>query len=130
MNDELKQIIHSSTYRVMPGIFVYAKVSSLPQTGTHFLVAQDTDEITVVTTEDQLATLDLIERNKEDYKLIALEVSIPFYSVGFLAAVSTAIAAQGLNILIVSTYSKDYILVKVVDLSKTEAGLIYLGFSQ
>lgn len=76
------------------------------------MVSKDKDEITVVTKSKNLQYLDLVERNKEDYTLIALNVSVPFYSVGFLAAVSDAIAKAGMNILIISTYSKDYILVK------------------
>ena len=94
------------------------------------MVSQDKDEITVVTSEENLKDLDLAERNKEDYKLIALNVSAPFYSVGFLAAVSSAIAKKGMNILIVSTYSKDYILIKKQKLQDARQVLTSLGFQE
>ena len=129
MGKKLQEIIKASTFGVREGTWVYCKVASKPA-GDHFFVSQDKDEITVVTTVDKLGELDLIERNEENYKLIALNVSVPFYAVGFLAAVSNAIAKAGMNILIISTYSKDYILVKEQTLEKAQKTLIDLGFKE
>lgn len=72
----------------------------------------------------------MIERNKDDYALIALNVSTPFYSVGFLATVSTAIAEHGMNILIISTFSKDYIMVREDKLDEARQVLIQMGFKE
>lgn len=130
MNQDINGIIKQSDFAIQEGIFVYAKVKTLPKAGNHFSVSHDKDEITVVTLEENLKELDLIERNKEDYKLIALNVSVPFYAVGFLAAVSNAIAKRGMNILIVSTYSKDYILIKREKLGDARQALIDLGFKE
>ncbi len=130
MNNEIKNIIKESTFHVEEGRFVYAKVGDTPDSTDYFMVTHDNDEITVVTEEKHLDTIDIIERNKDDYKLIALNVSIPFYSVGFLAVVSEAIAKGGMNILIVSTYSKDYIMVKDDRLKDAISVLIGLGFSE
>ena len=125
MDSSIEKIIGESTFRVEEGRFVYAKVSKAPRIENHFLVSRDADEITVVTKEENLPELDLEERNKDFYRLIGLNVSVPFYSVGFLATVSQAISEQGMNILIVSTYSKDYILVK--DDKSEDAKLVLLG---
>lgn len=129
MNDELKNIIKSSSYILHEGRYIYAKVKSEPSLNEHFMVSKDNDEITVVTTEEKIEKLDLIERNKDDYALIELKVSIPFYSVGFLATVSSAIAEKGMNILMISTYSKDYILVRQEHSEKAIQTLTALGFS-
>lgn len=130
MNDELKRIIEQSSFEVQKGIYIYAKVNSAPEIENHFMVSKGKDEITVVTKEENLQDLDLIERNKDNYSLIALNVSIPFYSVGFLATISSAIAKEGMNILIISTYSKDYIMVKEDKLEKAKAVLLTLGFEE
>ena len=130
MNQSIEDIIRQSTFKVENGIFVYTKVKTLPKVGNHFLVSQDRYEITVVTLEENLKELDLIERNKEEYKLIALNVSVPFYAVGFLATVSNAIAKRGMNILIVSTYSRDYILIKKEKLQEARQVLTSLGFQE
>jgi len=130
MNSEIEKIIKESTFKVEEGKFVYAKVSKAPSIENHFMVSKDDDEITIVTKEENLSELDLKERNKDFYRLIALNVSIPFYSVGFLATVSQAIAKEGMNILIVSTYSKDYILVKDNKVENARLVLLKLGFQE
>lgn len=130
MNQSIEDIIKQSTFEIQEGVYVYTQVKSFPDTKNHFLVTQDKDEITVVTLEENLNSLDLIERNKENYKLIALNVSVPFYAVGFLAAVSRAIAKKEMSVLIVSTYSKDYILVKKERLQDARSALIDLGFKE
>jgi hypothetical protein len=129
MEDNIVDIISKSSFTLLDGIFVYAKVASIPE-GNHFMISQDSEEITVVTIQEKLTQLDLIERNKDDYRLISLNVSIPFYAVGFLAKVSDAIAKEGMNILIVSTYSKDYILVKADKIDSAIIALKNLGFKQ
>ena len=125
----LKKIIESSTFGVIPGKVVYTKVSKAPQIHNHFLFSKDKDEITVVTEESNLGELEIIERNKDYWTLIVLNVSAPFYSVGFLAAVSSAIAKANRDVLIVSTYSKDYILVQYDFLDGVKQVLLSLGFN-
>ena len=127
---KLKEIIESSTFKTEDGLYVYAKVNSVESLDEHFMASKDSDEITVVTKIENLKNLDLIEKNKESYNIIGLNVSIPFYSVGFLATVTSAIANQGMNVLVVSTYSKDYILVKSEVLNKAKEVLIDLGFKE
>lgn len=130
MNKKLQEIIKNSFFITHEGKYIYTKVRKAPDIGKHFLISKDQDEITVVTKKENLKQLDLIEKNKDAYSLIELRVSIPFYSVGFLAAVSGEIAKEGMDILIVSTYSKDYILVKDKNLNKTVNILKKLGFKQ
>ncbi len=124
--DEIAQ----SNFEIQPGRFVYAKVSAVASDDSHFLISRDTDEITVVTTEDRLDSLQLIERNKETYKLVALNVAVPFYSVGFIATVCDALASAGLNVLVVSTFSKDYIMVRADLIERATAILLSLGFEE
>ncbi len=122
---DLKKIIQESTFNVVNGDFVYAKVKSVPKKHDFFMLSIDQDEITVVTQNFQ--GLSLIEKNRDVYALIALNVSIPFYSVGFLAAISKALAEKGTNILIISTYSKDYVMVKKEKLPGARKVLKSLG---
>jgi hypothetical protein len=130
MSKKLEEIIRQSSFEVIEGRFIYAKVSAYPREDDHFMVSKDNDEITVVTKAENLGKLRLIEKNKETYALIALHVAIPFYSVGFLAAVSRAIGNQGMDILIISTYSKDYVLVKKSELGEARSALKELGLRE
>lgn len=128
-----REMIAQSTFAIMEGDYVYAQVKSCPpDIGEHFMVTRDADEITVVTTTEKLLLLAdiVIECNRDDYKLLALNVSVPFYSVGFLAAVGDAFAREGLNILFVSTYSKDYLMVRADLQDKAREILLQLGFQE
>ncbi len=122
------KMIAESSFCIQDGVYVYTKVSKEPEEGKHFFVCRDSDEITVVTRQENLALLEVLERNRDFYKLISLNVSLPFYSVGFLATVSDAFASNGMNILILSTFSKDYVLIRA-DLIENAANILReLGF--
>src|SRR5437667_9431774 len=109
MSNELQEIIKQSTFTVEEGRFIYVKVSEITEISKHFMVTIDKDEITIVTKEQNFVELKTLERNKDNWSLIALNVSIPFYCVGFLAAVSGELAKAGMDIMVVSTFSKDYV---------------------
>lgn len=129
MIDEIRKIIRASSFEIKQGSYIYAKVAEVPAaTENFFMVSRDEDEITVVAQESEAGKLKILEKNKDTYALIALNVSVPFYSVGFLAAVTHAIAEAGMNILVVSTYSKDYIMVKSDCARRAADELLKLGF--
>lgn len=130
MDTKLQEIINNSNFEIISGSYIYVQVKSAPDITNHFMVSRDASEITVVTKKENLSSLDVIEKNKDYYSLISLNVSIPFYSVGFLATVSSTIAKEGMDILIISTYSKDYIMVREDLLKKTKTVLLSLGFKQ
>lgn len=130
MKKALKEIIESSTFAVMPGRYVYAKAAKVPNLSNCFMISKDKDEITAIVEESNIRKIDVIEKNKDLYKLIELKVSLPFYAVGFLAAVTNAISAEGMNNLVISTYSKDYLLVRVEHEQKAREVLLRLGLRE
>lgn len=109
-NTQLQEAIQTSTVVVQPGRYAYLKCSE-PPSGNHFLVTEDADETTVVT-EEQHVTKVTHSETTQWFKLLEIKVSMPFVATGFLATVTSTIAGKGLNVLIVSTYSKDYALVR------------------
>lgn len=130
MKKELKKIIESSTFRIIPGNFIYAKVADVPDTSDCFMISKDIDETTAVFEESRISKIEIIERNKDLYKLFELKVSVPFYAVGFLATVTNAISKEGMNNLVVSTYSKDYIMVRIEHEKKAKEVFLKLGFKK
>lgn len=126
----LQEIIHASTFYVHRGSWVYAKVSGNLDLNDCFMLTKDKDEITAVFEAGKAARFNVLERNKDLRKLIEVRVSAPFYAVGFLAAITKAISAKGCNNLVVSTYSKDYILVTESQFDKAKLALVELGFRE
>ncbi len=123
----LKNVIKESVVIVHKGRYAYLKVKNI-QAKNYFMVSKDKDEITVVAKEKDARSIKP-EKQEKWFKLLEIKVSKPFYSVGFLAAVTKAIAGKKLNVLVVSTFSKDYILVRENSCSKAVNALKSIGFN-
>ena len=110
-NSSLQEVIKSSKVIIHKGKYAYLKAKESSSLDRHFLVSQDQDEITIVTEEKNVENVKYEEEVKW-FKLIEIKVSLPFLAKGFLANVTKTVADKDLNILVVSTFSKDYILVR------------------
>lgn len=124
---DLDEVIRSSQVIVRQGRYAYLKAEALVELGEHFLVAQDADEVTVVTEEANLGEADFAEAVTW-FRLIEVRVSQPFLAQGFIARITKAVADQGLNVLVVSTFSKDYFLVREESAETAIDALRDLGF--
>lgn len=109
-NNNLQKVIESSKVIVHKGKYAYLKAENA-NLADHFLITKDKDEITIITEEKNLAKIKYSNEVKW-FTLIEIQVSMPFVAKGFLAKITKTIAEKDLNILVVSTFSKDYILVK------------------
>ena len=124
---DVKEAIPKSIATIMKDIYVYVKTDILEKPDIHFMVSKDKDEITVVTKKENLKELNVLEV-VGDYKLIEFKPAVPFQTVGFLAKIAETIANEGMNILIVSTFSKDYIMIKEELCQKGISALKKVGF--
>lgn len=123
----LQEAIPKSIATVLKGTYVYIKTDVVEKPDIHFMVSKDKDEITVITEKENRKKLKVLEL-VGDYKLIEFKPAVPFQTVGFLAKIAEVIANQGMNILIVSTFSKDYILIKEELSEKGIEALRKIGF--
>lgn len=122
-----EQWITESTFR-FAGTYRYASVRAIGNPEKHLMITRDARETTVVTTEELLGDLDVIEVNKDRWLLLAIECANPFYCVGFIAKVSAALSGAGFDILVVSTFSCDWIFVREQDSDRAAELLRSLGF--
>ena len=58
----------------------------------HFMITRDDKEVTAVTTEENLAGVDVIERNRHRWRLVMIDCASPFYCVGFIAKIAAALS--------------------------------------
>jgi len=94
------------------------------------MVVREVDEITVLTDIVNLPAINYLERNKENWKLINIRCGNPFYCVGFIAHITGVLANAGIDIVLVSTFSKDLVLVIEKDLKDAVRLLMAAGFKQ
>ena len=122
----LDEVVRTSEVVVHQGRYAYLKVQKAGP-GDHFLVARDADEVTVVTEERNVASTEHSE-STHWFLLMEIRVSMPFVAKGFLAKVTGTMADVDLNVLVVSTYSKDYIMVREEGRTTAIAALRQAGF--
>lgn len=125
-SNQLKGLIAASKVIVRKGRYAYLKVGKKPAR-KYFLIAQDNDEVTVVAEEKDVMRLKY-ESSVKWFKLIEFRVAKPFVSTGFLAKIAQAITRRKMNLLIVSTFSKDYVLVREEKINDAVAALKKAGF--
>ena len=130
IDKKLQEVIDCSWFTIDEGTYAYTKVTEIKNVKKHLIITQDSDETTVVTDIKNLKDIGDYERNAENWKLINIRCGNPFYCVGFLAAISSHTALNGLDITMTSTYTNDYIMCKEEELEKCTSLLISLGFSQ
>ena len=110
--ESTKRVIHDSDFYLEPDIFYFVQAQKVGNPDLHRLVCRDDKEITVVTTQAGLADLLIKAQNKEQWRLLVINCANPFYCVGFLQSIASAMTAADLDILLVSTFSRDYVFVK------------------
>jgi hypothetical protein len=126
----LQPVINSSWFTIDKGTYVYALVNEVTLAEKHLMIVRDIDEITVLTETSNLCNINYTERNKENWKLVNIRCGNPFYCVGFIAHITGILAEAGIDIVLVSTFSKDLVLVMEKDLQHAVRILIDAGFKE
>ncbi len=126
MKKSLSKIIKESKIIVREGRYAYLKTKQ-KQPKNYFMVSKDNDEVTIVAEEEDIPQIKY-QKIEKWFKLFEIKVSVPFLGVGFLAKIAKAIAGKKLNILIISTFSKDYILIRESKYKNAVKALQELGF--
>jgi hypothetical protein len=94
------------------------------------MIVRDEKETTVVTSPENLASLDVLDVNRDRWVLLAIDCANPFYCVGFIAKVAARLSAAGIDILAVSTFSRDLFFVKEEDGARAAGVLREIGFAE
>jgi len=96
--------------------FAVANVKSIPD-ADFFAAVRDFEEITLILKESELEKINPLKAEK-GFRLITFEKVMSFDTVGFIAKVSSALAENGIPVLVLSSYSTDHILVRESDLER------------
>lgn len=105
----LEEIIYNSTFKVLPDSYCVAKINADFESSGIFMVSLDDIEATAIYKEGT-AKKGVFEE-KSGYRLIAVDVAIPFYAPGFIASITQRLGEKSISVLVVSTYSRDYFIV-------------------
>ncbi len=121
-----EDVLARSTFcRLGPYVWVRARRVGRPE--RHLLVTRDDREITVVTRQADLEDLEIEATNPDRWELLSIDCANPFYCVGFVARIAGALSAAGLDILFVSTFSRDWVFLKEADAARGAEVLASIG---
>lgn len=126
--ESTRQVIRDSDFYLENDIFYFVEAEAVGNPELHRLICRDEKEITVVTTQGGLADLVIRAKNQDQWRLLVINCANPFYCVGFLQSIASAMTAAGLDILLVSTFSRDYVFVKNQQTDQAVAVLLDIGF--
>ena len=107
----LDEVLNNSTYIIYDGLYNVAKTEPYFKGDGCFLITKDEIETTVI--YEHSLKFDGIVEEKKDYVLVGINVAVPFYAPGFIAKISSEFANNGISVLVISTYSRDYFLVSI-----------------
>lgn len=123
------EVIAASTYRRMPGVYRYVRVREVRHPERHLLVTRDEREITVVTLSEHLIDEPVLETSARSWVLFVVDCAKPFFCVGFIAHTTAYFAKSGIDVLVVSTFSRDYFMVQREHADQAEQVLQDAGFA-
>lgn len=92
-----------------------------PRAQSDFMLLRDPFEVTLLLEEDDWRAMRHAARDarvEAGFRLVTLDVELPWNVVGFLARVTEILAAAGVAVGALSSFSRDHLLVKQDELAK------------
>ncbi len=92
-----------------------------PRTDAPFMILRDAREVTLMIEEDDWRRLRHAVRDarcEAGYRLLTLDIELPWATVGYLARVTALLAAENISVGVMSSFSRDHLLIKQQDLGK------------
>lgn len=131
--DRISDLLRETRIEVVPATFVLVGLSH--QNWTHllenpelspgaespFLIFRDGREVTLLIEEDDWQRIRHIVRDakmERGFRLVTLNIELPWTVIGYLARVTTILAAAGIPVGALSSFSRDHLLIKQDDLGK------------
>ena len=124
------EVLRQSAFRIELEPYAWVRAGRLDGPERHLVVIRDERETTVVTLERNLGDVEVLERNPDLWALLSIDCANPFYCVGFFAAITTSFAARGIDILALTTFTRDYFFVKQSERELARQVLLEVGIEE
>jgi uncharacterized protein len=92
-----------------------------PRADAPFMIFRDQHEVTLLIEEDDWARLRHAARDakvERGFRLVTLDIELPWNTIGFLARVTELLADAGISIGAITGFSRDHLLIRQDDLGK------------
>jgi hypothetical protein len=106
---DLATLIRSMSPRLMPGVFVFASAHAIPAGIEPIMTFHEPEGTTLIVPQDRAAAAGLPAAFPS--RMITLEIASSLEAVGFLAAITAALARAGIAVNPVSAFHHDHLFV-------------------
>jgi uncharacterized protein len=92
-----------------------------PRAESPFLVFRDARQVTLLIEESDYRRIQHLVRDakiEHGFRLITLDIELPWSVIGYLARVTDILAASGISVGALSSFSRDHLLIKQDDLGR------------
>ena len=129
----ISDLLHETRIEVAPAVFVLVSLSHQnwarvlehpelsPSAESPFLIFRDGREVTLLLEEDDWGRIRHIVRDarvETGFRLVTLDIELPWDVVGYLARVTQILAATEIPVGALSSFSRDHLLIKQDDLGR------------
>lgn len=121
---EPTELLHGGAVGISDETYAICRATS--DSPTAFATVRDDRETTVVVEDDAVDSVDSTQVER-GWKRLTFEMELPFELVGFLAAVSTALAEADVSVFVLSSYTTDHVFVRESQLDIAVTQLEGLG---
>jgi len=90
-----------------------------PSADSQFMILRDNQEVTLLVEDDDWQRMRHVLRDarvEKNFRLVTLDIDLPWNVVGYFARVSEILAAAGVTLGALSAFSRDHLLIKQEDL--------------
>jgi len=92
-----------------------------PRDDAPFMILRDAHEVTMIIAEDDWQRIRhqiRDARSEAGYRLVTLDIELPWTTVGYLARITELLAAENISVGALSSFSRDHLLIKQQDLGR------------
>ena len=133
MPDDAAELLRQAKVEVAPATFVLARLRHedwtrllenpelSPRAESVFMLLRDPVEVTLLLEESDWRAMRHAARDARvegGFRLVTLDIELPWNVVGFLARVTEILAAAGISVGALSAFSRDHLLIRQDDLGK------------
>jgi len=104
-------------FKLLPGRYALVKAHTLPPYGTHLVVVNEGDSVTVFTDEEQLSSIPIGPCEKW-FKVLAFNAVADLDEHGFLARITAVLSSAEISVLVFSSFATDLVAMREEDLPK------------
>ena len=133
MPDDAAELLRRTKVEVAPATFTLARLRHedwtrllenpelSPRAESVFMLLRDAFEVTLLLEDDDWRAMRHAARDAKvegGFRLVTLDIELPWNVVGFLARVTDILAAASVSVGALSAFSRDHLLIKQDDLGK------------